>query len=91
MCMEENNFNEPFVEVHRVNAVGIGVNTAHQMYEDIRSIKMFHLKKVVEEFQLNEDEYDRVEIVEDAEELKYQILLDGKMVRQFRIKIRNQR
>lgn len=89
--MEEKDFEESFVEVHRVNAVGIGVNTAHQMYEDIRSIKMFHLKKVIEEYHLTEEEYDRVEIAEDSENLKYQILLDGKAVRQFRIKIRNQR
>ena len=89
--MEQNDFEELFVEVHRVNAVGVGINTAHQLYEDIRSIKMFHLKKVIEEYHLTEKEYDRVEITEDSEKLKYQILLDGKMVRQFRIKIRNQR
>lgn len=89
--MEEKESEESFVEVHRVNAVGVGVNTAHQMYEDIRTIKMFHLKKVIEEYRLAEKDYDRVEIVEDSENLKYRILLDGKTVRQFRIKIRNQR
>ncbi len=89
--MAEKDFEEAFEEVYRINAVGRGGSTAHQIYEDIRTIKMFYLKKVIEEYCLEEKEYDRVEIVEDSEKLKYQVLLDGKEVWQFRIKIRNQR